>query len=73
MLFSQTHTATYGDKKYMVCTDKGFYTHCYAKHDLPDGKWMFYHPDTKKLAVVSMDHQELCFARSPGWEMCCRS
>lgn len=53
MLFSQTHTATYGDKKYMVCTDKGFYTHCYAKHDLPDGKWMFYHPDTKKLAVVA--------------------
>ena len=52
LMFPQTYTATYGDEKYMVCLHKGFYTHCYAKHDLPDGKWMFYYPDTKNLAVV---------------------
>lgn len=51
--FSQTHTATYGDEHYMECRDKGYYTHCWVKHDLDDGKWVFFYPGTNNLAVVA--------------------
>lgn len=50
---SQTHTALYGDERFMECTFKGFYEHCFVKHDLEDGKWMFYYPGMKDLAVVA--------------------
>ncbi|MBQ5993534.1 MAG: hypothetical protein IJL57_04285 [Bacteroidales bacterium] len=50
---SQTHTALYGDERFMECTFKGFYEHCFVKHDLEDGKWMFYYPGMEDLAVVA--------------------
>lgn len=49
----QTHTAVYEDERYMVCTFKGFYNHCIVKHELEDGKWMFFYPGTNNLAVVA--------------------
>lgn len=51
--FAQTHTAAFGDERFMECVFKGFYSHCVAKHDLEDGKWMFYYPNTDNLAVVT--------------------
>ena len=33
-------------------TFKGFYEHCFVKHDLEDGKWMFYYFGMEDLAVV---------------------
>lgn len=50
---SQTHIALYGDERFMECTFKGFYEHCFVKHGLEDGKWMFYYPGTRDLAVVA--------------------
>ena len=50
---SQTHTAVYEDERYMVCTFKGFYNHCIVKHELEDGKWMFFYSGTNNLAVVA--------------------
>lgn len=53
ILASQTHIALYGDEHYMECTFKGFYEHCFVKHDLADGKWMFYYSGMEDLAVVT--------------------
>lgn len=53
ILASQTHIALYGDERYMECTFKGFYEHCFAKHDLADGKYMFYYSGMEDLAVVT--------------------
>ena len=50
---AQTHTAAFGDERFMECASKGFYSHCVAKHDLEDGKWMFYYPNTDNIAVVT--------------------
>jgi len=49
----QTHIAVYEDERYMKCTFKGGYNHCIVKHELEDGKWMFFYPGTNNLAVVA--------------------
>ena len=54
--YGQVHKVINGDKRYMICYDKGFFgIHCHPKDSLADGKWIFYY-DSAMTKVQYIQH-----------------